>query len=140
MATQIQKKLRVYPLWKEDVFKDIARLPEQDREGIREGSICAVSINGHTKRLIVRGLEEQLNGGIMLDAITRKALGGLQEGMSYEFTIKQAGVLGQIRWACTVADRGARISAWIGLLSLTLGILGVFLGVISVWLAEFPPR
>lgn len=86
-----------------------ARIPEADRDGIQEGSVCTISVNGRNKQIIVRGLEEQLNGGIMLDEITRKAL-GLQEGIGYDFEITEAGVWGQIRWACTVADRGPRIS------------------------------
>jgi hypothetical protein len=110
---QVQRKLRVYPLWREDVFKDIARIPEQQRGGIREGSVCTVSANGCTKQLIVRGLEEALADGITLDEITRKAMGNLQEGLSYDFAIKEAGVWGQIKWACLVADRGPRIPATI---------------------------
>jgi hypothetical protein len=135
---QVQRKLRVYPLWREDVFKDIVRIPKQDRGGIREGSICTISTNGHTKQLIVRGLEETLNGGIMLDKITRDAMGNLQEGISYDFTIKQTGIWGHIKWACTVADRGARISAWIGVISVGLGVLGLLLGGVGLWIAEHP--
>jgi len=137
---QVQRNLKVYPLWHEDVFKDIVRIPRQDRGGIREGSVCAISANGHTKQLIVRGLEETLSGGIMLDEITREAMGNLQEGFYYDFTIKEAGIWGQIKWACTVADRGARISAWIGVISIVLGILGAVLGGIGLWIAEHPPH
>ena len=137
---QVQRNLRVYPLWREDVFKDIARIPQRDRGGICEGSVCSISANGHTKHLIVRGLEETLSGGIMLDEITREAMGKLQEGFSYDFTIRQAGTWGQIKWACTVADRGARISAWIGVISIALGILGAILGGVGLWIAEHPPH
>ena len=140
MGIYIQRNKRIYPLWREDVFKDIARIPEQDRGGIREGSICSITVNGHTKWVIVRGLEETLNDGIMLDEITRKALGNLQEGIHYDFKIKEAGICGQIKWACTVADRGARISAWIGIISILLGFLGAVLGGISLWITEFPHR
>lgn len=76
----------------------------------------------------------------MLDEITRKAMGGLQEGMSYDFTIKEAGVWGQIKWACTVADSGARISAWIGVISIVLGVLGAVLGGIGLFIAMRPPH
>ncbi len=137
---KVQGKFRVYPLWREDVFKDIARIPEQDRGGIREGSICAISVNGHTKHLIVRGLEDTLSGGIMLDEITRKAMGGIHEGMSYEFEIKEAGIWGHIKWACAVADRGSRISAWVGIISLALGLLGAVLGGVGLWIALNPPH
>ena len=124
---QVQGKLRVYPMWREDVFKDIVRIPEQDRGGIREGSICTISVNGHTKHLIVRGLEEAHLGGIMLDEITRKTMGNLQKGISYDFAIKDVGIWGHIKWACTVADRQSRISAWIGIISVLLGSAGAVL-------------
>jgi hypothetical protein len=127
-------------MWREDVFKDILRIPAKDRGGIREGSVCTIQANGRKKKLIVRGLEEQLNGGVMLDEITREALGNLQEGISYEFTITQTGILGQIAWACTVAERGARISAWIGVISVALGLIGAVLGAIGLWISEHPPR
>ena len=136
---QFQARLRVYPLWQEDVFRDIARIPKQDRGAVREGSVCMISVNGQSKQLIVRGLEDALNGGIMLDEITRKGLGDLQEGMSYDFTVEQAGILGQIKWACTVADAGPRISAWIGLVSVALGVIGLILGCIGLWIAKHSP-
>jgi hypothetical protein len=135
---QVQRRLRVYPLWREDVFKDIPRIPMKDRGEIGEGSVCTVSANGYKKQLIIRGLEEQLNGGIMLDEITRGTMGKLQEGVSYDVSIKETGIWGQIKWACTVADRGARISAWIGVVSIALGILGAVLGAVGLWISEHP--
>ena len=93
---KVHGKFRVYPLWREDVFKDIARIAEPDRGGIREGSICTVSVNDHTKHLIVRGLLDALPGGIMLDEITRKAMGDLQEGITYDFQIKRSRIWGHI--------------------------------------------
>jgi hypothetical protein len=131
----MQSRLRVYPLWKEDVFRDIARIPRKDRGDIREGSICAVSVNGQQKLLIVRGVEDTLSPGIMLDATTREAMGNLQDGMTYDFTVTKSGIWQQVRWACTVADPGARIAAWIGVTSVILGLAGLVLGVIGVWLA-----
>ena len=119
--------------------RDVPLVPEQGRGGIAEGSICTISANGHTKHLIVRGLVDTLPGGIMLDEITRKALGGLQEGIGYDFDIREAGTWGHIRWACTVADRGSRISAWIGIISLALGLLGAVLGAVGLWIALHPP-
>jgi hypothetical protein len=130
--------MRVYPAWREDVFKDIARIPERDRDGIREGSVCSIFVNGKKKKLIVRGLDEELNGGIMLDEITRKAMGNLQVGLSYDFSIKEDGIWGHIKWACTVSDSGARIAAWIGVISLALGLLGAVLGGVGLWISVYP--
>lgn len=120
---------------REDVFKDIARIPKEDRNGIREGSVCTVLVNGQAKQLIVRGAVEQLNGGIMLDDITREVLGKLQVGMSYDFTIEEVGIWGHVKWACTVADRGPRIAAWIGVVSLVLGLVGLLLGIIGIFIS-----
>jgi hypothetical protein len=131
----ILAKLRVYPLWKEDVFRDILRLGLNDRGDLREGSVCSVSVNGRSAQLIVRGSEEALAGGIMFDEYTRRKLGSLQEGMTYEFTIRESGVLQQVWWACNVADRGARISAWIGIISIGLGVLGAILGGVGLYIS-----
>ena len=97
-------------------------------------------MNDRTKHLIVRGLVDTLPGGIMLDEITRKAMGDLQEGITYDFQIKEAGIWGHIKWACTVADRGSRISAWVGIISLSLGFLGAVLGGVGLWIALHPPH
>jgi hypothetical protein len=139
MRASLKTKLKLYPLFREDVFKDIARVGELDRGGIREGSVCRVIANGHTKQLIVRGLEG-LPGVIMFDEITRESMGKMQTGFSYDFSIEESGPIGQIVWACTVSDRGARISAWIGIVSVVLGILGAVLGGIGLWIAEHPPH
>jgi len=130
----MEKKPRVYSLWKEDVYKDMARISEKDRGEVREGSICTATVNGHIKHLLIRGLEEQLNGGIMMDEITRKAL-DVQEGMTYEFRIHQVGLFQQIKWACTLADAGPRISAWLAVISVALGIIGLALGFIGLWIS-----
>jgi hypothetical protein len=124
-------QLRIYKLWREDVFKDIARIPEQDRGAIREGSVCKVTVNGHSKLLIIRGLEEQLNGGIMFDDITRQAF-KVQEGMRYDVQIEPVGFMRQIIWACTVADAGPRIAAWLAVISVGLGLVGLTLGIIGL--------
>ena len=137
---KVQRRLRVQQLWSKDVFKDIARIPEEDRQGIREGSVCTISVNGCKKQVIIRGLEEAHAGVIMLDEITRKNLGNLREGHQYDFTIEEAGILGQIKWACTVADRGARISAWLGIISIALGLLGAILGGVGIWISVRPPN
>ncbi|MBI1777817.1 MAG: hypothetical protein HYR63_20950 [Proteobacteria bacterium] len=52
-------------------------------------------------------------------------------GHEYEFDIRAASIIGQIWWACTVADPGARIAAWLGVLSVVLGLIGVILGILA---------
>jgi hypothetical protein len=140
MRKSIRAKLKVYPLFQEDVFKDIARIGRADRGPIEEGSVCKISANGHTRQLIVRGLGEQLPGVIMLDEYTRESMGKIETGFSYDFFIEESDPLAQVWWACTIADRGARISAWIGVASVGLGIVGLILGLIGVWIAEHPPH
>jgi hypothetical protein len=65
-------------------------------------------------------------------------MGNLIEGGYYQFSIKEVGIFGQIYWACTVADRGARIAAWIGVISVVLGILGAILGALGLWISLHP--
>jgi hypothetical protein len=122
-------------MWREDVFRDIVRIGPSDRGAIREGSICSVTVNGKTGQFIIRGLEDNLAGGIMLDEFTRQRLGGLQEGLAYDFVIRESGVFQQVWWACNVADRGARISAWIGIISVGLGVLGALLGLAGLYIS-----
>jgi hypothetical protein len=136
MGRAVKTRLRVCRLFKEDVFKDIARIRKLDRADIREGSVCKISANGHTKHLIVRGLEEGSSGEIMLDELTRELLGKMEVGAAYDFSIEQSGPLAQLWWACTTADRGVRISAWIGVTSLALGALGAILGFVSLFIAR----
>jgi hypothetical protein len=128
---QTERELRVYPMLEDDVYKDMARIPEQHRKPIKEGSICKVSFGDHTKYLIVRGAPEQLGNGIMLDELTRNAL-EVQSGMTYTFRIKHAGPFEQIKWACTLADAGPRIAAWLAVVSVILGIVGLGLGILGI--------
>jgi len=133
---QTKCNLTVRKAWKDEIFRDLARIAQRDRGGIPEGSICKISTGDITKLLMVRGLDGE-SRVIRIDEVTRNAM-GIQDGVSYSFSIKSAGLWGHIWWACTVADSGARISAWIGVISVSLGLLGVLLGALGVWIAEHP--
>ena len=122
-------KLTVLDARKDDVFRDIVRVNEAKRGYIVEGSVCLVAVNGKSKRLVVRGLPLENDNYIRLDEISRNTL-GVGDNSTHHFTITKVGWLGQIAWACSAADAGARIAAWIALWSFGVGIVGIIL---SVW-------
>lgn len=124
-------KLRVASARSEEVVKDIIRVSRLDRGGIPSGQICKVTVEGRKKYFIVRGLSEEQNGQILMDDLSRQSL-GVDLGKQYDFEIQIAGIIGKIWWACTVTDPGARIAAWLGVLSVALGFLGVVLGALSL--------
>jgi hypothetical protein len=124
--------LIVGPARTDDVFKDIVRINHHDRENVPAGRICKISICNRSRFLIARGLPESQRGKILLDDLAREAL-EVKVGSKYDFQINRVGLWGQLRWACSVSDPGARIAAWLGVLSLLLGLLGLAIGIWSIW-------
>ena len=108
----------------DDVYHDRARIAEGHRGGVKESTICAISANGRSVLLEVRGLESDTNEIIRLDDRTRVAL-GVELGVRYWFAIRPVSWLGQFRWAWNASDPTARIAARLGLLSLFLGIVAL---------------
>lgn len=126
-------KLTVKSALEGDVFKDIVRIHQENRGPIKAGRVCKISVkNGKEKFFIVRGLPVNQNSKILMDDISREAL-GVELGEEYEFEVKEAGLWGKVWWACTVADTAPRIAAQLGVLSVILGALGVILGAISLF-------
>lgn len=130
-------KLTVKSARPDDVYKDIVRIHRSDRNSIRAGRVCRISVGVSYRYFIVRGLAQDESGQILVDDISREAL-GLKLGQQYDFGIAPAGLIGQIRWACAVADPGARIAALLGVLSLVLGLIGVLLGILALWPTQTP--
>ena len=132
-------KLTVLQAWEDDVYRDIARVFKEDRDDIPEGTICKIwNINsGKVALSAVRGLPESARDHIMLDAFGRERL-GIKQLSCFQFKFEKVGWLGTIQWACRSAEPGARIAAWIGVVSLGLGVLAILLGLIAIALA-IPP-
>ena len=124
-------KLTVQSARDEDVYKDTVRLTAGDRPSIRAGAIGKVTVNGRSKSFVVRGMGSGQRGTVLMDDVGREAL-ALEIGQEYEFKIRPAGVIGQMRWACAVVDPAGRIAAVLGVWSMVLSVVGVVLGIWSV--------
>lgn len=129
--------LVVHQVNEADVYKDIARINEDKRGDIPEGTICtlsAIGTRGNSKLVQVRGLGKrattQDKALILLDDITRNYL-HIECQKPYSFTISPVGWLGQFRWACHASEPGLRIAARLGLYSFVLGILSLVLSILT---------
>lgn len=132
----MRKNLLVVQAEKEDVYKDIVRIPEdQRREGhgfaIREATLCVVRTGELHTYVFVRGLTARSDAVMGMDDRTRNLL-GVSTGQRYDFEIEPAGLVGRFVWAWNAAEPAYRVSSQVALVSLLLGIIGLFLGVVSL--------
>lgn len=128
----VERVLVPVPAFQQDVYRNMVRLHVGDRKGIPEGRICVLKANGHTHPLIVRGIASgAATGFIMMDELTRESF-GVTENRPYLFQIRQANLLQRLWWSSTVADPGARIAAWLGIVSLAIGLLSFVLALIPL--------
>lgn len=128
-------KLKVFRIAKEDVYKDIVRIPEThrtDKNGntIEESTVCGVSGTPKTSFVVLRGYEDSTEAEIHMDDSTRIRL-GVKLHETYDFQFKPARFSGQLRWAWKASETGYRVAS-------RLGIAGFILGVLSLLLA-LPP-
>lgn len=127
--------LTVRQLAKEDVYKDLVRIPEphrKDPEGrrIRESTICRLSGDSGSALVTVRGTIGETEAIVRIDEKTRADL-GVTDGTEYNFDIRPIWWVGQFWWAWNASDPTPRIRARLGLLSLVLGVIGLLLGVLG---------
>jgi hypothetical protein len=125
-------KFIVVKAFEKDIYRDIARVHTSQRGDIAEGSICWVATNGRGKRFVIRGLADGLKGRILLDDLSRNEL-NVEDNSTHYFSISEVGWFGKIAWACSAADAGARIAAWIAVWSFGASIIGIALSVWSIW-------
>ncbi|MGC2742852.1 MAG: hypothetical protein WA672_06670 [Candidatus Angelobacter sp.] len=132
-------KLEIHDAKKEEVYRDIIRIPEDDRRDthgkvIDEGRICCIIVGEKSALLIVRGVASaefsgHVHGGcIHMDDVTRKRL-SLEESRikQAEFKITPVGIFGEFRWAWSATEIGYRISSRLALLGLVLGLIALAL-------------
>lgn len=117
---------------KEDVYRGRARIPERFRGRVREGRICAVSVQGRSVLLEVRGSQSDSDAVIKMGELSRVAL-GLELGKQYPFNLREVWWIGRLRWVWCAQDPAAAISARLGLLSFCLGLFGLALGLIALF-------
>lgn len=129
-------KLHVQMAALEDIYKDMARIPEahrRDRAGrtIIEGSVCKLSSGSRSTYVLLRGCQKTTEPFIFLDERKRNQL-GLSNGDSIAFEITPVGLWGQFLWAWRASDPAYRISARMAVLSLVLGTIGLLLGIAGI--------
>jgi hypothetical protein len=137
-------RLEVHQLSREEVYRDIVRVPElyrTDARGrkIREGTVCRVRANGREAFVVLRGCQNQDKAWIAMDDLTRgpEKL-NLERNQTYDFDLEELGIIGQLRWAWNAAEMGYRISVRIAFFGFLLAVLGLILGAGSFpWSALF---
>lgn len=129
-------RLKVRLAQKEDIYRDIIRIPEQyrlDNEGklIPEGTICLVLVNSRKVYAILRGNLNVDNAEAQIDERLRNRL-NLSVDKEEEITFKKSGLWGEFMWAWQASDPAYRISARLGFLSVLLGILALLITIFSI--------
>lgn len=115
-----------------DVYKDMARIPQEHRFDVRgkvvhEGQICRVRVRDRSATLSIRGYSENSAAVIRVDERTRARL-EVTIGDEADFSLTPVGFPGQFAWAWRASDPAYRIAARLGLISVILGALGFALG------------
>lgn len=118
-----------------DVYQDIARIPEFLRKGkqglIKEGTLCKVTTGQRSAYLFVRGARDIGDPIIQLDDYTREKL-KLKLGEVHAFQFEEVSNWGMLCWAWSATEPAYRISARLAVIGLVLGIAGLALGVLSL--------
>jgi len=129
-------KLKILASAKEDVYRDIVRVPEQyriDERGavVPEGSVCKLTVAGCAAYAIVRGDNESIEPTIRMDERLRNFL-KTTKGAEVEVQFAQAGRCGEFLWAWYASDPAYRVAARMASLSVALGALGLLIGILSL--------
>ena len=132
-------RLRVHQLAAEEVYRDMARVPEEyrlDREGKRipEAKICEVLVEAKSKLLILRGRQGCYEPIICVDEKTRDSL-GIKEKSDYEFQLLPVGFLREFAWAWNATDPTYWIPARLAIISFSLSVLSLVLGIVGLVVA-----
>lgn len=127
-------KLTVRAAEREDIYRDIARIPEQHRrtrrgELLKEGAVCRLSLGTRHAYVLLRGLPDE-DAVIRLDERTRNRL-AIRPGQDAEFDLRSARVFDDFVWAWQASDPAYRINARLASLSVALGLLGLGLGILG---------
>jgi len=117
-------KLKVRSAESDDVNKDIVRIAERSRSGLKTGRIHKFTVGDQSAYFILRSCSPDDAGKIFMDETAREKL-GLAGSVEREFRIERAGLLGELRWLWSATDPTYRIAAKLGVLSFCLGVVAL---------------
>ena len=143
MAELEKYGLTVHQAKSDGVYTDTIRVHKHERNCVKEGRICKVSVDGNApKPFAIRGLPDKEKGWIRLDEVSRERL-GLNECEVHRFTFEEAGWIEAIRWAINASDPAARIATlialWLGGAGVVLGLIGIVLSAWGICITLHPP-
>lgn len=132
-------KLIVCEALREDIYKDVARVPEvyrQDKRGetVPEGSVRKVQVGAKSTFVILRGDKDSSDATIRLDDKTRTTL-GVERGEEAVFDFDTSHLWDNFRWGWKATEIGYQTATRLALLSLLVGAIGLILGLIGLSLA-----
>jgi hypothetical protein len=123
--------LRVRPAKAEDMFKDVVRVSAKDRGAIRYGRLCKITVNGKSRHLVMRGVDDGESGIIKLDEITRDRFGlsiDLDDRPVYaNVKIRRAGLFAWAPYMLNASDPAILAAARISFISFLLGVVSIIL-------------
>src|SRR5205823_4111110 len=106
---------------------------QRGKPSIKIGRIVKLSIVGGESRIVaIRGLDDKDKGKIRLDFVNRNEM-KLKLDEEYDFEIRSTGLWDKLVWACTATEPGARIAAWIAVISGVIGIVGLVLAMVGLY-------
>jgi len=122
-------KLTVQEIGPEDFYKDVVRMDKQDfeRVGVKKGD--AIELRVDSGAWVVGFLRGSSGEGVIkMDGNLRRHL-SVERKHSYDFSIRKAGALAQLRWALRAGDPAYRIASMFALIALILGFIAVLIAI-----------
>jgi hypothetical protein len=131
-------RLRVQMARKEEVYRDIVRIPEPYRldesgEVIPEGQVRRITVGKKCAFVILRGDQESTETTISMGEVTRNKLDlkcsqtvevGLDRPLCRQYC--------EYRWAWGATEISYRVAAKLALTSVVLGVFGLVLGIFAL--------
>lgn len=124
--------LTVFTADDKDVYRDIARIPETHRDGIKEGVMCRITHEQRSAFVAIRGMGDRKEKVVKLDELTRRTL-CVTEGKEYCFDVEELSGLEQLCATWHTSDPFNRMSMRLSLISFALGLIGLALGIVSLF-------
>lgn len=106
----------------DDVYRDIVRISEATRQGLKTGRIYKFAVEGASAHFILRGTGPENDGKMLIDEAARSKL-NLAAGSEVAIRISEAGWLGELAWMWSATDPTYRIAGRLGVLSFLLGLI-----------------